>query len=522
MRPLLEFLDTYYLDPYVDSTYKKRRVWLSSEPSPVCWFDFRTHVGRHIRCLSLNTSSLVASKYCLELLNSTAPRIGLPGLAELRVIVDQAATELELATKFMQHSIKCLHLEVWEPLPNAHRARYAMQRQAELDIRMFKVDEATPPAYPLAAFLSDIARYMPDITTLSFNMRDFDEMRRAWPDFLHLCTSLLQLESLKLPSRALTTTVVSALVHHPTLRYLSARDFPKKRKVAPSEPYDDLLVVDDSIASIKPETLAKWSGLTITVSPMELLSCLRTSGSLHLTSLHVNLSAVIVDTYGANALIAAIVEVCPTLQDLKISPIVSPDPHNIVIRPNYEMLAPLRKLCDLTSLEVIATHASQFTSDQFVYLVSSWGKLTRLVLDHPEVTVPDPLEKASLSLPAVLWARKQYCPRLKNITLYISPDVKSSLIDVVSYPARSEQDITSPILEVSLCIGYAAVGDATRMAYLLAQELPATCTVELYPTIHTVHSVLDSPEHLGYWITRNQVLRQFVKKVHSTRAALIN
>ncbi|KAF7790740.1 hypothetical protein EIP86_001696 [Pleurotus ostreatoroseus] len=523
MRPLLEFMDTYYLDSYVDSAYKKRRVWLSFEPSPACWLDFQTRVGRYIHTLTFNTSALVASEYCLGLLNRSACHVDLPCLIELRAIVDQTAIELELATTFMQPSVERLHLEVWEPLPDVHRSRYAMRREAELDtIRMFKFGQITPTAYPLTTFFSDIVRRMPGIKGLSFIMRDLDEMRRAWPDFLNLSTSLSHLQTLELPLRALTTAAVSSLTAHPTIRHLGARDIRKKREVVSTEPYEDLLVLQsDTVTKFEPGTLIRWESFTITAPPTELLSHFHVIGPLSLTLLHINFTAVVAGPHGINVLIAAIAETCPVLQDLKLCPITSQDVHNVTVRPNFEMLEPLRQLHDLASLEVIATHASQFTNNQFMHLISSWGKLTRLVLDHPDGLVPDPLEKADLSLTAVLRTCKKYCPRLQNFALYVSTDTGSPGSAVAYHIASSEKTATTSLQKVTLCLGYSPASSAAEMARMLSQELPETCEVEFYPTYHTIHDVFDSPEHLRYWITRNRLLRQFVKDVRLMRGSFL-
>ncbi|KAF7790731.1 hypothetical protein EIP86_001687 [Pleurotus ostreatoroseus] len=451
MRPLLEFMDTYYLESFVNPTYKRRRVRLSSEPSTVCWFNFQERVGRHIRSLTFNTSSLAASKSCLDLLNRSAPHIELPGLTELRVVVDQTVIELELATKLMQPSVKHLHLEVWEPLPDVHRAHYVMQREAELDIRMFKFDEITPPAYPLTTFFSNIARYMSEITEMAFNMRDFDEMRRVWPDFLNLYAALPQLKTLELPLRALTPTAIYSLTAHPSLKYLGARDFREKRNIALSEPYEDLLVLEGSTMTLQPNTLTEWRGLTITATPTELHSCFPTVGPLNLTLLHVNLSATVTGFDGISALIGAFAEVCPALQDLKLCPIISQNPHEI-IRPNRQMLEPLRQLRDLASLQISATGASQLTDRDFAHLVSSWPQLRRLVLDHSSITVSEPFENAGLSIGAVFRTLKAHCPHLNEFLSAKDDVVSPKPLALHRIPSSRQRESDSKLFDARMSI----------------------------------------------------------------------
>ncbi|KAF7797553.1 hypothetical protein EIP86_008753 [Pleurotus ostreatoroseus] len=385
MLPLLCYLNTYYMEDTPDAVYKKCLVRLSSLPSLSSWRTFQDRAGRHIQSLTINTAFLYASSMVLLYLVESSPeKFELPMLTCLRLTIDQTHVELELARKFMRNTVKELKIEIWEPLPEHGRAVACMRREAEAGLPRFKSNGSYLP-FPLGGFLTAIADDMPHITNMTFTMRDMRQIARAWPAFVTLCFQLRELERLQLPRRVLTLPAILSVARHPSLKRIGMYGGGRSSGIAPLEPYDGLISLRNiGVPPVRSSRLSEMKNLTVTASPAEVLSAMTAAGTLDLTFLHLNLSASFTDTTDVNALIAAIAEACPALEDFRICPITAVDGQNSLIRPNFEMLHPLRRCRNLTSLEVVSPLASDFKNGRFTRLVSAWRRLQRLVLDNSQ------------------------------------------------------------------------------------------------------------------------------------------
>lgn len=437
----------------------------------------------------------------------------LPKLKDLRIVVNQMSDELEFVQAFMQPTVKTFVLEIWEPVVGSHRATACMQREGNPCVPCFS---GIFRGFPLDAFLRVVGDSMPDITDLSFTMRDLNEISHAWLAFTTLSHKLQNLHTLRLPRRALSLTVILSFTSHPNISRLVMYD-KQKCISAPSQPYRDIFDLMDANTEVKWGLLSHMTDLVVTTSPPELRWMVDVGKPLNLTVLHVYLCAFFTGAADVNTFVAAIARACPVLEDIKICPITVDQERSLPVRTSFQILHPLRRCRKLRSVEIVSPLTSQFTDRQFTRLVSAWPFLKRLILDHPHVGVSKPQERARLSLQGALRAFRKHCPDLRTIFIHVSPVVK------VHYPlhlgvTRDAKAILTNLEEAHLCLSYPPEGATPgEFSQMLQSQLSQTCCVQLHITTRAILGFMDIYVCQIEWMRRWRVLKAFASHVTSVK-----
>ncbi|KAJ3551962.1 hypothetical protein NM688_g4408 [Phlebia brevispora] len=460
IRPLLWYIDTFRESTLVDPLYKMKQIEISRPPSPTSWVVFEERAGPYICSLTLDLKSLACSQEFLDMLrDSCLQQLHLPKLWKLKVIVNQTETELEIAIKFMQPTVKHLSLDIWEPLPFRKRDLRTMQREAEVHIPFYRVQFTDAPSpHPLLGLFETVVEVMPNLTELEFAMRDHGQMLSAWPAFINLCTRLKDLHTVRLPPYVLTETSIWGLIGHPSLRRLvaCARTWTKTSWMHTSDVFD----VSSLDMAPNRSAAANLTDISITILPTQVESFLRRFEVHNITSLHINCGGYVYSAYDVVFLFGAVAEACPLLEDLKVGPLTGPP--GAPLRLSYKMLRPLTRCAHLTSLDVRTTHTSVLNDDEFTSLLLFWRRLRKLTLDYPDVACSSPQEIAELSLPAAMLALQLYCGKIREY---------------------GRRNFIPPLLEqMSLIVGYPDMGQAEKFVQYTDQLFPspADCIPKLY------------------------------------------
>ncbi|KAJ3532936.1 hypothetical protein NM688_g7349 [Phlebia brevispora] len=519
---LLSYMDKFYQEP-VDAIYKKRPAMLAASPSPACWKTFENRAGRRICAFTLDLKSLVAdSEFLVSLLASAPPKINLPCLQKLRVIVNQDDPDLNLVKKFLAGGIvHHLELEIWDPVLDEKRALRVMQRETERGIPHFRHGSLPAPrAHPLAGFFEFIATEVPSLTHLAFVMRDKGQMKKNWGAFLGLIFKLPKLQTLQLPVYALTPEAISGLAGHPSLEHLLVYESAINMYGVTLTEFCAALFIPRA-STFPPscsggnKVLERLTEPAITTTPTQVISFLEVQQVYKITRLHVVFSTPFAGAEEANAFFSALTSAYPALEHLKLGPILSDNKNEPPLSPNYEMLQPLMQCRNLVSLEIIAAYTSRFTNEEFARLVSNWTRLRRLVLDNSEVVCAGPLDQAELSLGAAVAALGKFCPSLLHLFLYVSEDT--------TYPhgltSGDSRDVCAllSLKTANLYMGFSPVANPGQVARFLERNFSKTCRIKLEVTTRKIFDAMELAEDLIAWERRRRMLSTFIKQVTLTR-----